>query len=86
MCVHIGAHYTFVPISHLSSPLVEVERIWESIIVKWYFFLGGQGALRFAKVFTSKVDIGPSMTLPLLREDIRRQRVTLIRGRTPRSR
>lgn len=60
MCTHIGTHYTLVPISHLSSPLVKVERIWESIIVKWHFFLRGQGAFGFANIFTSKAYIiGP---------------------------
>lgn len=64
MCVHIRTHCTLVPISHLSSPLVKVERIWESFIedrpVKWYFLIRGQGALGFANVFTSKVYIiGP---------------------------
>lgn len=54
MCVHIRTHYTLVLISHLSTPLIKGESIIEDLPVQWYFLIGGQGALGFANIFTSK--------------------------------
>ena len=82
-----GTQYTLVPISHLSSPVIEEEGIYKDIkadkTVEWYFALEDRGGLGFANGFISQVcTIGVSPPRPLrfcshMSKEIRRQMVTL---------